>query len=235
MRINKYLALCGVGSRRSSERLIVEGAVKINGTLAVLSSEINPEADTVTVSGKVVQPPKRFVYIMLHKPKGCVTTVSDDKGRKTVFDYVKTVNVRLFPIGRLDYDTEGLLLLTNDGDLANKLMHPGNQIGKTYVAKIEGEIKAAELEQLRNGIDIGDKTPTAPAKASILETAANFSRLEITVFEGRNRQIKRMFESLGKTVVFLKRTKIGELRLGGLARGEFRYLSDKEQRYLKTL
>ena len=235
MRINKYLAECGIASRRASEKLIQDGLVKVNGKVPDLSYDVDIDSDSVTVSGKAVSPPKKFTYIMLHKPKGCVTTVSDDKGRKTVLDYVPLKNVRIFPIGRLDYDTEGLILLTNDGDTGNKLMHPSNKIGKTYVAKIEGQLTQEELAKLREGIELDEGEITSQSKVTPIDFQDGVSRIELIIFEGRNRQVKRMFENIGKTVIFLKRTKIGEIRLGGLSRGEYRYLNDDEINYLKNL
>ncbi len=234
MRINKYLAECGLASRRASEKLIEDGLVKVNGNRAELGCDVDPERDTVTVSGRRVSLPRRHTYLMFHKPKGCVTTASDDKGRKTIFDFVRLENVRLFPVGRLDYDTEGLLILTNDGDIGNKLMHPSNHIGKTYVAKVEGELTQEDIRSLLEGVELDDGEAEA-SRVRVLEVKDGVSKVEITIFEGRNRQIKRMFESIGKNVIFLKRTRIGEIRLGGLPRGDYRHLNEKELKYLREL
>lgn len=234
MRINKFLAECGLASRRASEKLIQDGLVKINGVRAELGSDVDLQADTVTVSGRKVSLPRKHTYIVFHKPKGCVTTASDDKGRKTIFDFVRLENVRLFPVGRLDYDTEGLLLLTNDGEICNKLMHPSNHIGKTYVAKVEGELTQDDVKALLDGVELDDGEAEA-SRVRVLEVKDGLSKVEITIFEGRNRQIKRMFESIGKNVVFLKRTKVGEIRLGGLPRGDYRYLNEREMKYLREL
>lgn len=235
MRINKYIADCGVASRRNAEKLIAEGRVKLNQkTVSDLATNVDLYNDTVTVDGTKIQPVKNFTYIMLNKPKGCVATVSDEHDRKTVFDYVDVENKRLFPVGRLDFDSEGLIILTNDGDLAFRLTHPSNEIPKTYVAKIEGSVSESELATLRNGVEL-DGIKTKRAKMKLLEFKDNISRIQITIYEGKNRQIRRMFETIGKEVIFLKRIAVGDLKLGGLGRGAWRYLSDIEINYLKKV
>ena len=232
MRINKYLASCGIASRRNSEKLIQEGRVKINGRVVTeLATDVR-ERDKVEVDGNAVSAIERHVYLMLNKPKGCLCTVSDDRGRKTVMDYLPERNERLFPVGRLDYDTEGLLLLTTDGDFANLLTHPSACVPKTYVAKVEGAIDEAELNVLRRGV-ILDGKKTKPAKVQFLGYEGELTRIEVIISEGRNRQVRRMFEAIGKNVVFLKRTQIGPLRLGGLARGGVRSLTEREIGYFK--
>lgn len=235
MRLNKYLAECGLGSRRACDKLIQEGKVRINGKPAALGTEVL-EHDSVTVSGRAVNPPSRHTYVMLHKPKGYITSASDEKGRKTVFELVKNTNVRLFPVGRLDYDTEGLLLLTNDGELCEKLTHPSHQVGKTYVAKIEGEISEDEVKRMRAGLVIDEgEAATKRSSVDVLEKGEGFTKLELVIYEGRNRQIRKMFEAVDKKVIFLKRTAIGEIRLGGLSRGEYRYLNERELKYLRKI
>lgn len=231
-RLNKYLADCGVGSRRECDRLIADGKVKINGRIATLGETVE-DNDQVSVEGKRVQLKNKNYYIMLHKPKGCVTTVKDDLGRKTVMDFVD-IKARLYPVGRLDYDTEGLLLLTNDGDVANKLTHPKNNVEKVYIARISGKLTEAERRNLENGVEI-DGVVTAPAKVKILQGDEHHTRVEVTITEGRNHQVKKMFECVGKEVEFLKRVAVGELHLGGLQRGKWRFLNDKEQEYLQSL
>lgn len=234
MRINKYLADCGLGSRRKCEQLITDGRVKLNGrVLKNLATEIDPDRDSVAVDGKPVSITGRRVYLMLNKPKGYVCTTADEKGRKTVLELLKGKydGYRLFPIGRLDYDTEGLLLITNDGDTANRIMHPRNEVPKTYIAKIEGEISESDLDVLRGGV-ILDGVKTKKCKIKLLDFSENVSRLEVVITEGRNRQVRRMFESINRQVIFLKRTAVGELKLGGLYRGEFRELNEKEMRYI---
>ena len=235
MRINKYLAACGLGSRRGVEEMILAGAVKVNGkTVSELAFDVNEDNDSVTVNGKRVRPVTNFTYIMLHKPKGCICSVNDEKGRKTVYDYID-VKERLVYVGRLDYDTEGLLIMTNDGDLVNKLTAPINEIPKTYLVKIEGEISEADLATIRKGVVLdGVKTKRTAIRRK--ETGEQgITALYVTITEGRNRQIRRMFETIGREVVYLKRVAIGDLRLGGLARGAYRVLTDVEVDYLKRL
>ena len=232
IRLNKYLADCGVGSRRECDRLIADGVVKINGKVAALGATVS-ENDRVTVNDKRVGDKQKNYYLMLHKPKGYVTTVKDDLGRKTVMDLID-VKARLYPVGRLDYDTEGLLILTNDGDLANRLTHPRNEVNKTYIARISGVLAEKERIQLEKGVLI-DGVKTAPARVKILKQDQHHTRCEVTIREGRNRQVKKMFEAVGKEVEFLKRVAVGELRLGGLKRGEYRFLNDYEIDYLKNV
>lgn len=232
MRINKYLAEYGVGSRRECDRLVEEGVVKINDRIARPGDDV-AESDRVTVRGKRLSDKEAACYVMLHKPKGYITTVKDDKGRKTVMELVD-VNRRLFPVGRLDYDTEGLLILTNDGELANRLTHPRNEVNKTYIARISGMLQESERAQLERGVEL-DGVKTAPARVKILARDQHHTRVEITIHEGRNRQVKRMFEAVGKEVEFLKRVAVGELRLGGLKRGTYRFLNEREIDYLKNV
>ncbi len=234
MRINKYLAGCGVSGRRGADLLVAGKKVKVNGILVTeMGFDVDEYNDSVTVEGKRVHYKSRDYYIMLHKPKGYVCTAKDELGRKTVMDLID-LKTRLFTVGRLDYDTEGLLLLTTNGDVAQKLTHPKSKVTKTYVAKIEGEISEADLQKLRSGILLDGKK-TAPAKAKLIESDEKFSRVEIIITEGRNRQVRKMLESIGKTVVFLKRTAEGDIKLGGLTRGKYRFLNDKEINYLLNL
>lgn len=227
MRINKYLALCGVGSRRKVEEFIKNGDVLVNGKVCTeLSTDINPKKDVVEYNGKKVAIPSEYVYYKLHKPKGYICSASDEKGRKTIYELVN-VPERVFSVGRLDYNSEGLLLLTNDGDFANALTHPSNHVNKEYIVTIEGEIKESELAVLRAGVvEDGNRMPSA--KVKLLEFKNNVSRLSVIIDEGQNRQIRRMFEAINKTIILLKRVSIGGLRLGGLERGKFKKLTDKE-------
>ena len=234
MRINKYLADCGVASRRKCDELISQGKVKVNNKVTrELGLDIKP-TDVVLFENRVVRPTVRRVYYKLHKPKGYVTTASDEKGRKTVVELMRKVQERIYPIGRLDYDTEGLLILTNDGDITNILTHPKNLVKKTYVASIEGEITPQDIKQISKGVDIGGYV-TQPCSATILDKDEKFTRVEVIISEGKNHQVKKMFEAVGKNVAFLKRISIGEIKLGGLSRGEYKALTTKEIAYLKSL
>ena len=237
MRLNKYLAECGVASRRKSEQLILEGRVTVDGKKPDgLAVDVDPDKARVLLDGKIIRPINKHIYLKMNKPKGYVCTTSDEKGRTTVMDLLpeKYRSKRLFPVGRLDYDTEGLLLLTTDGDIAQALSHPAGEVPKTYIAKIEGQITEAELAKLRKGVEI-DGVMTKSCKAKVAEKDDNFTRLEITITEGRNRQIRKMLESIGKNTVFLKRVSIGEIRLGGVTRGTVRELRPDELRYLGIL
>ena len=235
MRINKFIAQAGVASRRGAEKLIVDGKIKVNGKVVTdLATDINLDNDVVVYDGKKLKATNHFTYVMFYKPKGCVTTVSDEQGRKTIYDYIDITDKRLFPVGRLDYNSEGLLLLTNDGDMAYKLTHPSNEVPKTYLVKIEGELKESELNKLRSGIEL-DGTLTKRCKLKLKEFADGISSFEMTIYEGRNRQIRRMFETIGKEVIFLKRIAIGDVRLGGLSRGKTRFLNNKEIEFLRKI
>lgn len=215
--------------------MILQGRVKVNGkTVETLGTTVRPDIDSVSVDGTIVRPVASYSYVLFYKPKGCITSVRDDKGRKTVFDYLDLKIPGLVPVGRLDYDTEGMLLLTNDGDLAFALTHPSHEVPKTYSVRIEGEILESELATLRKGVVIDGKK-TARSKVKRIEYKDGFTKLQVTITEGRNRQIRKMFEAVGKQVVFLKRVAVGELRLGGLARGGYRFLHDDEVAYLKSL
>ena len=234
MRINKYLASCGLGSRRKVEELIKEGRVCVDGKVETnLSTDIT-DKNEVTVDGNVCAPNNELVYLMVHKPKGYISSVSDDRGRKTVMDLIPKELRFVKPVGRLDYDSEGLLILTNDGDLAFNLTHPSKQIGKTYLVKIEGNITEGQLAVLRNGAVV-DGVRLAKCKAKVIENKDNITKLEVTIFEGKNREIRKMFEAVGYLVIFLKRTKIGELTLRGVDRGAYRILTPSEVAYLKAL
>ncbi len=229
MRINKYLAASGVASRRECDKLIQEGKVKINGKQAQLGAEVG-ENDQVSVNGTVVSVKKNEYYI-LNKPKGYICSVSDDKGRKTVMDLMPNGVGRIYPVGRLDYDSEGLLILTTDGALAQHLTHPSNEVPKTYLVKIEGTITENALNPIRSGIEI-DGYVTKKCKAHIVETNKEYTKIHITLIEGKNREIRKMFEAIGKNVTLLKRIKVGELSLRGLDRGSYRKLSKQEIAYL---
>lgn len=233
MRINKYLAECGVASRRGCDKLIEEGRVTVNGKTAALGDDI-AGGEEICVDGVPVSHGEKHSYYLLNKPKGYVCTVRDDKGRKTVMELLPPDAGRVFPVGRLDYDTEGMLLLTDDGDLTFRLTHPKNEVPKTYLVKIEKGITDAELNRLRAGVEI-DGVLTGKSKVKVVETDKAFTKLQVTITEGRNRQVRKMFEAVGKQVVFLKRIKIGEMRLGSLPRGKVRKLTAEEIFYLKNI
>ncbi len=233
MRINKYLASTGIASRRKAEAYVLAGRVSVNGkVIDSLAFDVDKK-DVVMVDGKPVAE-KQLAYIMLHKPKGYITSLKDDKGRKTVMDLLPAEYKNLKPVGRLDYDTEGLLLLTNDGDLANRLTDPNVEITKTYMVKIEGKISEGQLAVMRAGVVI-DGVRLKKCKAKVTEQGENFTKLEVKITEGKNRQIRKMFDAVGVNVSFLKRTAIEELKLGGLTRGKCRELHQNEIEYLLAL
>ena len=234
MRINKFLAEKGIASRRHADKMIAEGRVKINGAVALLGSNVE-ESDAVLVDGVPVScEEKQVQYYIMNKPKGVLCTVSDDRGRKTVMDLLPENVGRIFPVGRLDYETEGLLILTNDGELAFRLTHPSNEIPKTYLVRIEGTMTEKDLNPIRSGVEL-DGVLTKKCKAHIVETDKAYTKVHITITEGRNRQVRRMFEAIGKNVAFLKRVSLGRLKLTGLDRGECRPLSPQEIEYLKGM
>lgn len=232
MRINKYLAQCGVASRRECDRLIAEGKVTVNGRPAGLGDDVN-DGDNIKVEGRPVSV-KKNEYYLLHKPKGYLCTVYDDKGRKTVMDILGDGVGRVYPVGRLDYDSEGLLILTTDGELAQHLTHPSNEVPKTYLVKVEGRLTEADLNPIRSGIEI-DGYVTKKCRAHIVETNKDYTKVELVLREGKNREIRKMFAAIGREVTLLKRTKVGELTLRGLDRGAFRKLTPAEVEYLKSI
>lgn len=233
MRLNKYLAACGVASRRDCDELIKQGKVKVNGIVAALGMEV-VDGDEITVNGVKVSVKKNEYYI-LNKPKGYLSTVSDERGRKTVMDLMPEGTGRLFPVGRLDYDSEGLLILTTDGELAQHLTHPSNGIPKTYLVKIEGTATEATLNPIRSGIEIEGGYVTKKCRAHIVETHREYTKIHITLTEGKNREIRKMFAAIGREVTLLKRVKVGELTLRGLDRGQCRKLTKQEIEYLRSL
>ncbi len=235
-RLNKYLASTGAASRRSADKLIAKGRVRVNGkTVTELGVSVNEKNDTVMVDDIIVRPVSDYSYLMFYKPKGCITTASDEKGRKTIYDYLSDLNIpHLISVGRLDYDTEGMLLLTNDGELAHKLTHPSFEVPKTYSVKVKGEMPEHKLAQLRKGVLV-DGELTKRCKVKLLEYKDGESKLNITITEGKNRQVRKMFEAVEREVIFLKRIAVGELRLGGLSRGGYRYLNEDEIYYLKRI
>lgn len=236
IRLHKYLADCGCCSRRQAEKLIEQGKVTVNGITAVIGQAIIPDVDKISVDKKPVHScEKKHTYIMMYKPRGYVTTMSDELDRKCVKDLLKEVNSRVFPIGRLDRDSEGMLLFTDDGDLANKISSPKTHVPKTYRVTVNGMLSDEALSEMVNGMTIDSKTELLPAGVFIKSSDEERTVLSITIYEGKNRQIRRMCEQLGLTVKLLKRENIGQLRLGKIKPGEIRFLDDDEIRYLKSL
>ena len=230
-RLQKYLALCGVASRRRAEEMILDGLVQVNGiTVREMGVKVLP-GDEVRVRGDLIRPEEEKRYILYYKPVGEMCTVSDPEGRPTVLDGFRDFPVRLYPVGRLDYDSEGLLLLTNDGDLAAYLTHPRNEVDKGYIARVSLELSEEKLHALRRGVMI-DGRRTAPAKVRVLRKDAFSTDILITIHEGRNRQIRKMVESIGHQVVRLKRVQYGEVSLGDMERGQWRDLTPEEIRSL---
>jgi pseudouridine synthase len=229
IRLQKYLASAGVASRRAAEGLITAGRVAVNGnTVTVLGVKVDPRRDKVTVDGKPIADRQAMLYFALNKPRGYVSTASDPEGRPTVLDLVPT-QARLYPVGRLDADSEGLILLSNDGDLAYRITHPSHQIDKEYNVVVEGRPSEAQLQQLRDGIEIEeDGSRTAPAQIMIIKWMRDAMWLRVVIREGRKRQIRRMFDAIGYPVLHLQRIRIGSLRLGTLPLGEYRSLTKQE-------
>ena len=232
-RLQKFLAASGVCSRRKSEELIMSGRVSVNGqTVTALGTKVN-SGDTVMVDNKPVSV-LRNIYIMLHKPEGYITSAHDQFGRPTVIDLVAHYNTRLYPVGRLDFDTSGLLLLTNDGQLTQNLTHPSKQVERVYIARIKGIPATDELTRFRMGLHIEDYV-TAPAGIHIIKTFGENASVKITIHEGRNRQVRKMCEAIGHPVISLKRVATGKLYLGDLPRGASRELTKAEVQYIKGL
>ena len=235
VRLQKYIAMCGVASRRKAEELIEEGRVSVNGSKVTEQGvKIEIGADKVSVDGKPIKSKNKNYYIMLNKPVGYVSTANDQFDRPTVVDLVKKdlADVRIFPVGRLDYETEGLLLLTNDGDFTYKVTHPKFHMEKTYIATVKGGMTISGMNKLRNGVYIDDNFKTSPAKAEILDAYDGHTFVKITIHEGKNRQVRKMFEAIGNTVVGLQRTSIGTVELGNLPLGRWRHLTSHEVNYL---
>ena len=233
-RLQKFMAEAGVASRRACEELIRQGRVTVNGETASLGRSVEPEQDRVELDGKPVQKEQRRTVILLYKPRGVVSTSSDPEGRRTVQDYFREIPERLYNVGRLDLNSEGLLLMTNDGALANRLTHPRYGVEKTYYAVCDGRLTASEAAKLTNGIELEDGM-TAPARVDAVRTTQRGdTSFLITVHEGRNRQIRRMLEAVGHRTLRLKRERFGPLSLGTLAPGEWRKLSDEEIKKLEN-
>lgn len=234
MRLQKYLALSGVASRRTAEKLIADGRVSVDGQMITEMGVQVEIGQDIRVDGKLVTPEPEKKYIMYHKPAGEVTTVNDPEGRATVLDKFRDYPVRLYPVGRLDYDSEGLLLLTNDGDLTERMLHPSQEVEKTYLARVSNELTPAEARRLESGVMV-DGRKTARAKVKILGFKGLYTDVLVTIHEGRNRQVRKMVEQVGHQVVMLRRIRFGPLKLGDLPRGMWRELSTEELRELEHL
>ena len=234
MRLQKYLASCGVASRRASEKLIADGRVSVDGVVITEMGTQVEEGQRVCVDGKPVQPEAQKHYLMYHKPAGEVTTAHDPEGRATVLDRFRDYPVRLYPVGRLDYDSEGLLLLTNDGDLTERMLHPSREVEKVYLARVSNVVTPEEARRLERGVMV-DGRMTARAKAKILSQQNLFTDMLITIHEGRNRQVRKMVEQIGHQVVLLRRIRFGPLKLGDLPRGMWRPLTQEELKQVTEL
>jgi len=234
MRLNKYIAACGVCSRRKADELISAGKIYVNGKkVSELGTKIDPDKDEVLYQGVPIFAEVDYEYYILFKPEQVISTCDDPQGRKTVLDIVDS-NARLYPVGRLDYESSGLLILTNDGEITNRITHPSFEIKKEYVARIKGRLAKEDLDRLRDGVFI-DGRKTSPAKIEILSETDKMSILSFTIHEGRNRQIRRMIRAIGSHVYGLERVRLGELTLEGLKAGEYRKLSSEEIEYLKSI
>ena len=234
MRLQKYMAECGVASRRKAEEMIAQGLVTVNGvTITEMGTQVE-EGDEVRVDGQLIRPEAEKRYVIYHKPAGEVTTVNDPEGRACVLDHFRNYPVRLYPVGRLDYDSEGLLLLTNDGALTERMLHPSHQVDKTYLARVTGSVALEEVRQLRQGILLDDHK-TAPAKVRIIKQETFATVVLVTIHEGRNRQVRRMFEAVGSDVRALKRVAFARLTLAGVRRGAHRPLTAAEVAQLYEL
>ncbi len=227
-RLQKIISAAGITSRRASEALILNGQVAVNGIVVTeLGSKADPTKDTITVDGKTLKISVQRLYILLNKPPGYITALKDSQGRPLVTDLLKDVSDRVYPVGRLDYNTEGLLLLTNDGDWANRLMHPRNEIEKEYHVRVRGKVIDQQLKRMAEGVDLEDGK-TAPAVVNLVKSGEQNDWISVAIHEGRNRQVRRMCEAVSLSVVRLKRIRYGTLMLGTLRAGQFRYLSDAE-------
>lgn len=234
IRLQKHLSACGIASRRKAEELIEQGKVRVNGRIATLGDKVDPKRDKVTVRGKNVVPVTQKVYIMLHKPRGYVTTLSDEFDRKSVADLVKDVGVKVFPVGRLDRDSEGLLIMTNDGELANIITHPRSHVNKTYRVTVGGAVDDDQIKKLCEGVVIDGKK-TLPCDVFVIERREDRTVLNFIIQEGRNRQIRKMCDVVGLEVLRLKRIEIAGVKLGGLKPGSWRDLNERELTRLSNI
>ena len=227
MRINKFLSTAGVASRRKCDELIKNGKIFVNGKVVTSFVDIDEKKDVVEYNGERLTLPSSFIYLKMNKPKGYACTASDEKGRKTIFDLLDDKSVRLFNVGRLDYDTEGLIFLTNDGDFANRIIHPKFEIDKEYIVTVEGKMQESEFAVLRNGVVVsGERMPEARVKPISFD--GKFTKLSVIINEGQNHQVRRMFEAIGRSIKLLKRVRIGSVKLGNLYRGKVKPMTEEE-------
>ena len=233
-KLQKFFTDCGILSRRAAEKEIAAGKVKVNGEIAAIGQRIDPDVDIVEYNGKIIkkQVNSSHVYVLLNKPTGYVTTLSDEKGRRCVLELVSDVPARIYPVGRLDMNSQGLLLLTNDGELTNRLTHPKHHVPKIYRVSVTGEVSDTLLDALRAPMEI-DSYRIMPVKVELISKEPSLSVLEMTLFEGRNRQIRKMCEAVGLKIKKLERIAIGSIKLGSLPYGKWRYLNDEEIKYLE--
>ncbi|MBR3885526.1 MAG: rRNA pseudouridine synthase [Clostridia bacterium] len=235
MRINKYLSSAGLASRRKCEEFVLQGRVSVNGKVVSNLAFDVAENDKVLVDGNKIELPNKYTYLMMHKPKGFLTTLSDDRERKTVMELLPDNLKMLKPIGRLDYNSEGLLLFTNDGDVAQNVMRPAKEVVKTYSVKVEGEVASGDVVEMEKGVETINGEKFRPCKIKVLEIKDRKTKLEVQITEGKNREIRKIFDKFGYNVIFLKRVAIGTIKLGGLTRGTCRLLKPSEIEYLKSL
>ncbi len=228
MRLNKFIASSGEGSRREADKMIEAGRVFVNGErVTALATTVDPLHDRVELDGRVITPEKKKYYIVLNKPKRYITSNRDQRGRASVLELATDIDARLFPVGRLDYNTSGLLILTNDGDFSNAVAHPRNEIYKTYIAKINSVLRKEDIKRLREGIGLDDGM-TAPARVDIIKVESGRSEVKISIYEGRNRQVRRMFAAVGCADIELRRIAVGDVMLGHLPEGKWRHMTEHE-------
>lgn len=234
-RLQKIIANAGIASRRRAEELVREGRVTVNGeVITKLGTKADENKDHIKVDGRLIHKKERDIYLVLNKPKGFITSHEDPQGRPTVADLLRGVKGRVYPVGRLDYNSEGLIIFTNDGDLAQRLTHPSHEVAKTYMVKVDGHLKDEEIEKIEKGVRLEDG-PTAPTSVRKIRRTEENSWVEVKIHEGRNRLVRRMFEKIGHPVLKLKRTRIGNLELGDLPSGSYRFLAGEEVASLKRI